>query len=230
MTVQNHVTHPPIKQKRRRSPSVENVRSKRRKQSPAQSLIDAYDKQKVASTRFPPKITPQHLHTAMQMYEQAIEGACAEVEALCALCGEFKSKTELRHIPCDDKRLYGMKSSEGVLRLDSCCLMDGSYHLCPSCFNALNGGNIPKFSAMNGVNVTVCEDFPVELDDLTLTEQYAIARSHPVGTIRLSTSTCMEQYGTRTYWCGRCSMYMSPGRQVRGRQVATCTRVGPNDL
>jgi len=76
-----------------------------------------------------------------------------------------------------------MKSSEGVLRLDSCCLMDGSYHLCPSCFNSLNGGNIPKFSAMNGVNVTVCEDFPVELDDLTLTEQYAITRSHPVGTI-----------------------------------------------
>lgn len=183
MTVQNHVTHPPIKQKRRRSPSVGNARSKRQKPIPAQPLIDAYNKRKAASTRFPPKITPRHLHKAMQRQEQLIEKACAEVEASCASCGEFKAKTELRHVPCDDERLHLMKSPEGVLLLDSCCLMDGSYHLCPSCFNALNGGNIPKFSAMNGVNVTFCEDFPAELDDLTLTEQYAIARSHPVGTI-----------------------------------------------
>ena len=28
--------------------------------------------------------------------------------------------------------------------------------------------------------------------------------------IRLSTSTCMEQYGTRTYWCGRCSTSFRP--------------------
>ena len=27
---------------------------------------------------------------------------------------------------------------------------------------------------------------------------------------RLSTSTCMEQYGTRTYWCGRCSTSFRP--------------------
>src|ERR1700684_164409 len=26
----------------------------------------------------------------------------------------------------------------------------------------------------------------------------------------LSTSTCMEQYGTRTYWCGRCSTSLRP--------------------
>jgi hypothetical protein len=36
---------------------------------------------------------------------------------------------------------------------------------------------------MNGVNVTMCQDYPTELEDLTLIEQYAIARSHPVGAI-----------------------------------------------
>jgi uncharacterized protein DUF6570 len=97
--------------------------------------------------------------------------------------GEFKAKKELRHIPLADERLRLMKSSEGVLQLDDCGLMNGSYHFCPSCFNALNGGKVPKFSAMNGVNVTMCQDYPTELEDLTLIEQYAIARSHPVGTI-----------------------------------------------
>src|SRR4051812_26402905 len=29
----------------------------------------------------------------------------------------------------------------------------------------------------------MCQDYPAELEDLTLTEEYAIARCHPIGTI-----------------------------------------------
>ncbi len=42
---------------------------------------------------------------------------------------------------------------------------------------------VPKFSALNAVNVTMCQHYPAELEDLTLMEEYAIARSHPIGTI-----------------------------------------------
>jgi len=33
------------------------------------------------------------------------------------------------------------------------------------------------------MNVSLCQEYPSELEDLTLTEEYVIARSHPIGTI-----------------------------------------------
>jgi hypothetical protein len=75
-----------------------------------------------------------------------------------------------------------MKSPDGILQLDSCGLIDGSYHLCYQC-DALDDNKISKFSALNGVNVTMCQDCPAELKDLTLVEQYTIAMSHPTGSI-----------------------------------------------
>jgi hypothetical protein len=36
---------------------------------------------------------------------------------------------------------------------------------------------------MNAVNVTMCQHYPKALEDLTLAEEYAIARSHPIGAI-----------------------------------------------
>jgi uncharacterized protein DUF6570 len=70
-----------------------------------------------------------------------------------------------------------------TIQLDNCGIMDGSYQFWQSRFNALNRGKLPKFSAMNAVNITFCQDYPTELEDLSLTEEYAIARSHPIGII-----------------------------------------------
>jgi hypothetical protein len=42
---------------------------------------------------------------------------------------------------------------------------------------------MPKFSATNAVNVTMCQRHPAELEDLTLIEEYAVARSHPIAAI-----------------------------------------------
>jgi len=92
-----------------------------------------------------------------------------------------KAGSEL--ISVDDDRLYSMKSLEGVVQLDKCSIVDGSYQFCKTCFNDLNRGRIPKFSALNAVNVNMCQHYPPELEDLTLMEEYVIARSHPIGTI-----------------------------------------------
>jgi len=119
----------------------------------------------------------------MRGYEQVIQDACAGVETSCASCGEFMAKVESKLIPVDDDRLRSMKSSEGVVQLDNCSIMDGAYQFCKTCFNALNGGRIPKFSALNAVNVTMCQHYPAELENLTLAEQFTIARGHPIGTI-----------------------------------------------
>jgi hypothetical protein len=47
----------------------------------------------------------------------------------------------------------------------------------------MSRGVIPKFSAANSVNVTLCQNYPATLKDLTVVEECLIARCHPVGTI-----------------------------------------------
>src|SRR5271154_3634023 len=186
-TVHGHISAPVATQrKRHRNPSSDSphhATARRRRVEPeptlTRSLIDAYNKRKAATARFPPKITPLHIRAAMRRYEQVIQDACEEVEASCASCGEFVAKAEAELIPIDDDRL----PPEGIIRLDDCSLTDGSYQVCKACFNALNGRRIPKFSALNAVNVTMCQHYPQELEDLTLMEEYTIARSHPIGTI-----------------------------------------------
>ena len=190
-TVQDHVTHPPRQQpptqhsqtppyqfrsvhghistlqqkKRHRNPSPQSGRSRRRRRVEAdspistQSLIDAYNSRKAATALFPPKITPQHIRAAMRRYEQVIQDACANVENSCVSCGEFGS----RLVAIDEDRLRSMEMKIGVrIQLDHCGIMDGSYQFCQPCLNALDGGRIPKFSAMNAVNVTMCQDYPAE--------------------------------------------------------------------
>jgi uncharacterized protein DUF6570 len=147
---------------------------------PAQTLINNYKRRKEATARFPFKIKPRHIRTAMRRYEQILQDACMEVENSCASCGEFGSQL----VTVDENWLRSMEVKLGVpIHMDKCGVKNALYQLCGSCLNALNRGRVPKFSAMNAVNVTMCQDYPPELQDLTLIEEYAIARSHPIGTV-----------------------------------------------
>jgi hypothetical protein len=111
-----------------------------------------------------------------------------------ASCGEFGSEL----IIVKKGQLCSMELKLGIhIQLDKCGFVSGGYQLCGSCFDTLKKGKIPKFSAMNGVNVTTCQDYPPELEHLTLTEEYAIARSHPIGTSnrRVHSPECSWQGG-----------------------------------
>jgi hypothetical protein len=171
-------TQPQINQQRKR----QRVNSERA--SPVQSLIDGYHRREAATARFPPKISQHHIRSAMRRYEDVIQDACISIENSCASCGEFGSK--LTTVGEDRLRLMKAKveAKFGVqIELDDCSFADGAYRLCQTCFDALDKGKIPKFSAMNAVNVTMCQRYPAELEDLTLIEEYAIARSHPIAAI-----------------------------------------------
>ena len=152
-------------------------------QRPAQTLIDAYLRRKAATSRFPLKTTAEDLWTTMRRYEHVIKDACSTVEISCASCGEFMAKARPGLIPVGDERLRSMTSPEGTVQLDNCGMVNGAYQVCQTCLNAFNGGRIPKFSALNAVNVTMCQNYPAELEDLTLMEEYTIARCHPIGAI-----------------------------------------------
>ena len=145
--VSTPVTTPAELQRRRKRRRVEVERP-----TPARSLIDAHNGRKAATARFPPKITPRHIRTVMRRYEQIMEHACTSLENSCASCGEFCSEL----FTIDHDRLRSMETMVGVqFQLDNCGISDNTYRFCKGCLNALNGGRVPKFSAMNAVNVTM---------------------------------------------------------------------------
>lgn len=68
-------------------------------------------------------------------------------------------------------------------RLDDCGRDLNCWNLCLACHMAVLRGSVPKFSAKNHINVTLCQHYPKVLEDLTLTEEYLIARCHPIGVV-----------------------------------------------
>ncbi len=62
-------------------------------------------------------------------------------------------------------------------------MVGSDYLFCHSCFTAIQRRCSPKFSALNAVNVSFCQDYPHAIRDLTLTEECLIARSHPIASI-----------------------------------------------
>jgi hypothetical protein len=129
-----------------------------------------------ASQEFPPEIPSSHIRSAISRYEDEMVGASER--SICCSCGSFVQKRDIRKIGEEDDSI---RLLEG--RLDQCGHHESSYDFCASCHTALMGQKIPKFSAANSVNVTMCQHYPSALEDLTAVEESLIAKSHPVGTI-----------------------------------------------
>ncbi|CEO59600.1 hypothetical protein PMG11_04272 [Penicillium brasilianum] len=96
----------------------------------------------------------------------------------CASCGRLIPSTDARQVIEGDSLL---KPLEGLL--DCCGYKDGFCTLCSACYAALLRGSVPRFSAKNNINVTLCQHYPDALKDLSLTEESLIAASHPVGVV-----------------------------------------------
>jgi hypothetical protein len=60
---------------------------------------------------------------------------------------------------------------------------NGTWSFCKLCHGDILRSKIPRFSALNSVNVVMCHDYPAVLKNLTLAEECVIARRHPVGSI-----------------------------------------------
>ncbi|KAJ5370019.1 uncharacterized protein N7496_006111 [Penicillium cataractarum] len=99
-------------------------------------------------------------------------------DTTCCSCGMLVALSDVSRLLPGDSLLHPL---EGFL--DSCGSNDGFWNLCSVCHAALLRGSIPKFSAKNSVNVTLCQHYPDALKNLTLPEEYLIARSHPVGVV-----------------------------------------------
>lgn len=139
-------------------------------------LREELEARAVASDSFPPEISCSHIRASVTRYEDEI--FAASKKGICCSCGKFVPDASIYHVFNDDPLLLPL---EGIL--DTCGRHGDTWDLCSPCYVSLNRDMIPKFSAKNLVNVTLCQDYPSVLDGLTLTEEYLIAKCHPLGVV-----------------------------------------------
>ena len=139
-------------------------------------LEDEFKLRETASQEFPPEITSSHIRTAISKYEDDMSNALKK--SVCSCCGRFIATADIYKVGDSDDILLSLQYD-----LDPCGHNENFWDFCPLCYGALQRDNIPKFSTENFVNITICQDYPSQLEDLTPVEECLIAKCHPVGTI-----------------------------------------------
>ena len=138
-------------------------------------LEDEFKLREVASGEFPPEISSSHIRSSISRYED--EMSAASERSICCSCGSFFAGHVYQLDDQDDFILLHQTS------LDRCGSHGNSWVFCSLCYAAIRRNSIPKFSAENSINVTMCHHYPSALEDLTVVEECLIAKCHPVGTI-----------------------------------------------
>jgi len=138
-------------------------------------LEEEFKLREVASREFPPEISPFHIRHSIGLYED--EMSAASQRSICSSCGKFFTGY-VYQIDDHDHFIQAHRTS-----LDRCGHHEDSWDFCSQCHTAIRRSIIPKFSAENLVNVSMCQHYPPALEDLTPVEECLIARCHPVGTI-----------------------------------------------
>lgn len=139
-------------------------------------LGDELETRAVASDAFPPEISSSHIRASVARYEDFISAAAKR--SVCCSCGKFVPNPNVHQVDNEDPLLLPLKGL-----LDTCGRHNNIWDVCSSCHTSLNRHMIPKFSAKNMVNVTLCQDYPSTLEGLTLTEECLIAKCHPLGVV-----------------------------------------------
>src|SRR5947209_8763738 len=139
-------------------------------------LEDEFNQREIASQEFPPEISSSHIRSSIGRYED--EMLAASERLICCSCGIFVAKYDIYKIDDQDNLILQQENS-----LDQCGHDESSWNFCRYCYAAVSSWKIPKFSAANFVNITMCQGYPSALEDLTAVEECLIAKCHPVGTI-----------------------------------------------
>lgn len=139
-------------------------------------LRDELETRAVASDAFPPEIFSSHIRASVSRYEDIISEAAKR--CVCSSCGKLAPSSNVYQIGNDDSLILPLKGA-----LDICGRHENIWDLCSSYHASLCRHMIPKFSAKNMVNVTLCQDYPSALNGLTLTEECLIAKCHPLGVV-----------------------------------------------
>ena len=139
-------------------------------------LEEEFELRVTASEAFPPSITSSHIRASVTKYEDNM--SAVSERSVCCCCGRLIAAGDIYQIYDDAHFILPPQRI-----LDRCGRHENSWDFCTACHGSVSRGNIPKFSGLNLVSVTTCQDYPSALEDLTTVEECLIAKCHPVGTI-----------------------------------------------
>jgi len=115
----------------------------------AMALLESeFEERKAASADFPPNISTAVIRSFIRRYEDMMDTASRL--SICGTCGELVLSTDTCTLENDDFRLHVI----GQDHLDCCARRGTAWDFCRHCFAALSRSTIPKYSALNRVNVT----------------------------------------------------------------------------
>ena len=137
---------------------------------------DEFGLRAAASEDFPPDITSSHIRASVRRYEDEISSASER--SVCCCCGRLIATGDIYEVRDEACLILPLQHT-----LDHCGRGENSWDFCSICHSAASRGSIPKFSALNLVNVITCQAYPSPLEDLTAIEECLIAKCHPVGVI-----------------------------------------------
>jgi len=170
--------NPPTPQdpKIKRQRTTEHARASEAVKLAVGLLEEEFNLREAASKAFPPEITSSYIRTSVSKYEN--EMSAVSQRFVCCCCGRLIAARDIYEVGDEADFILSPRHS-----LDHCGHQGNSWYFCISCRTALRRGKIPKFSALNLVNMTMCQHYPAALEDLTAVEECLIAKSHLVGTI-----------------------------------------------
>ena len=141
-----------------------------------QLLRSDLQQRQLASDAFPPELSQAQIRASVIRYEEHIKAAAKQ--AVCSSCGRFVPVSEIVEVNDDDPLLRPLHGY-----LDQCGKHEDDWDVCLPCLRSLSQNTLPKFSALNRVNMTLCQNYPSVLEDLTPVEECLIAKCHPLGMI-----------------------------------------------
>ena len=145
-------------------------------------LVSEFEQKKNSAAAFPPVLHDRLDRESVMRYQRHLDSVIESMSSVCACCGLFVSKQNSRYWDFDNSELVDAMSAGRLNNqyLDCCGKRNSAYNMCNSCSGLVVRGKVPKFGSINGINMFACQNYPVELNDLTLVEEAVIARAHPI--------------------------------------------------
>jgi hypothetical protein len=139
-------------------------------------LRDDLELRQSASAAFPPVLSESQVRASVGRYQVHMENATQQ--SVCSSCGRFVPVSEIVEMENRDSLLEPLAG-----HLDYCGKHNDEWDVCLTCLKSLSQNTLPKFSALNRVNMTMCQNYPTVLECLTPVEECLIARCHPLGVL-----------------------------------------------
>ena len=111
------------------------------------------------------------IRASVSRYEEHIESAADN--GVCSSCGKFVPILDIVEVNNDNPLLQALHG-----HLDHCSKRGDDWDVCLSCLKSLSQNTLPRFSALNRVNMTLCQNYPSVLEVLTPVEECFIAKCH----------------------------------------------------